>query len=401
MCFIKQELKALLAGSVWLAVSALAASAQAEDVTGNVMFESRLFSAAAPYPQQVRHSAAMALEIEKKWQGENGLFSFKPFFRLDAVDRRGSYLDVREAMWEVNMDNFQIALGVGKVYWGVSESNRLVDIVNQTDVFADPDGKEKLGQPMLRGTWRDNSYGRVDAMLLPYFRERGLLGKKARLRFDPPPDENAGHRMFGGRWSPDLAVRWSKSASFADFGLYAFRGLSREPDLSVTATADGRPALKADYRLISQFGVDFQVPHGSMMWKGELLHRRGHGKAFSAFVLGGEYTLQAGRNEVGLLFEWSRDYRDSSAPASSFAHVMFGGVRLRLNDQEDTEVITGVLFDRVSSIRVLSVEASSRIASQWKLQIKAKKFFTSDSTPFPSDNLGKENHIQANLNYFF
>ncbi len=39
------------------------------------------------------------------------------------------------------------------MYWGVAESNHLVDIINQTDAVESFDGEEKLGQPMVQYTY--------------------------------------------------------------------------------------------------------------------------------------------------------------------------------------------------------------------------------------------------------
>ena len=41
------------------------------------------------------------------------------------------------------------AYGVRRVFWGVAESNHLVDVINQTDAIENPDQEDKLGQPML------------------------------------------------------------------------------------------------------------------------------------------------------------------------------------------------------------------------------------------------------------
>ena len=47
-------------------------------------------------------------------------------------------------------------VGVGKVFWGVTESQHLVDIINQTDLVENIDTEDKLGQPMLETTWLQN-----------------------------------------------------------------------------------------------------------------------------------------------------------------------------------------------------------------------------------------------------
>ncbi|MDC8758953.1 hypothetical protein [Janthinobacterium fluminis] len=377
-----------------------AAAAQAQDVRGSVTGELRVFAEAPPFAAQRRHGASVAAELEANWRWQGGALALRSYLRRDAADAAGSYADLREALWLREDGMWQWSAGVGMVYWGVSESNHLVDIVNQSDLVADPDGKAKLGQPMLRLSWRSREIGRVDALILPYFRERRFGGAKSRLRLEPQVGEADGGAALAGRWHPDAVVRWSKSAAGADLGAYVFRGISREPDLAPRRAGAGM-AWQASYRPITQFGADFQIPQGGMLWKGEMLRRSGQGRTFSAFVLGGEYTVPAATGELGFLLEWSRDYRDASAPSTAFAKALFAGLRYRLGDLQDSDVLAGLLYDKEGAARQWSIEANRRLGADWKLQLKARKFVTSGSTPYPLTIFGRESYFQLQLSRFF
>ena len=52
------------------------------------------------------------------------------------------------------------------MFWGVTESQHLVDVVNQTDLVENPDGEEKLGQLMVNLTVA-RSWGTLNLFVAP------------------------------------------------------------------------------------------------------------------------------------------------------------------------------------------------------------------------------------------
>ncbi|MFA0280087.1 hypothetical protein AB4489_26825, partial [Vibrio sp. 10N.222.55.F8] len=95
-----------------------------------------------------------------------------------------------EALYLTYWDDYELRAGVGKVFWGVTESAHLVDVVNQTDAIESVDGESKLGQSMVHFT-SIKDWGTIDAMLLPYFRERTFAGEDGRLRTPVPVSDDA------------------------------------------------------------------------------------------------------------------------------------------------------------------------------------------------------------------
>ena len=121
------------------------------------------------------------------------------FGRVDQHDRNRTHGDIREAFFELFFDEWTLGFGIHKVFWGVTESRHLVDIINQTDLVENTDGEDKLGQPMLNLALIGD-YGTVDLFVLPYFRERTFAGADGRP----------------GRWrvADELAVFGSVNARF-------------------------------------------------------------------------------------------------------------------------------------------------------------------------------------------
>ena len=110
----------------------------------------------------------------------NHSVTINPFFRKDEIDENRDLLDVREGYWLFESDLIEVLVGVDTVFWGVTESINLVDVINQTDA-GDFSGDQKLGQPMINLKFLPE-YGTFSFYLLPYFRERSFSGYEGRFR---------------------------------------------------------------------------------------------------------------------------------------------------------------------------------------------------------------------------
>ena len=154
---------------------------------------------------------------------------FKPYYRFDNEDEERTHGDIRELSWLTYGDDWEIKAGISKVYWGVTESQHLVDIVNQTDFVEAPDGEDKLGQPMVKlSLIRD--WGVVDAFVLPTFRERTFPGEEGRLRPGAIVKvSDAQYQASEEQEHVDYALRWSHTIEDYDVGLSWFQGTSRDP----------------------------------------------------------------------------------------------------------------------------------------------------------------------------
>jgi len=277
------------------------------------------------------------------------------------------------------------------VFWGVTESRHLVDIINQTDGVEDIDEEDKLGQPMVMlGTQRD--WGEVLLYLMPYFRKRTFPDENGRLRTPIPVDGEAAKFESGAEEHHlDLAVRYSHSIGDWDVGTYYLYGTSREPVLAPNANGD---RLVPFYELIHQVGTDIQFTREAWLWKFEGILREGQGDLFTAAVGGFEYTLYQILNstaDLGLLLEYNWDGRDDfEAPPTIFDHDMFLGSRLALNDVQNTEALLGTVVDTDNASTLLFVEAERRLGDSWKVQMEARFFLNVDNTDpavaFKQDN---------------
>ncbi|MBL4839030.1 MAG: hypothetical protein JKY34_15790, partial [Kordiimonadaceae bacterium] len=136
-----------------IAAFAVTSSVAAGDVefTSSAGLENRIFTEKGLFPEQLKTlQASLELEADIRWHSSDDSWDvvLVPYARLDAKDSERSHFDMREAYVRWNGDVVTVRAGLGHVFWGVTESVHLVDIINQSDTVEDLDGEDKLGQPM-------------------------------------------------------------------------------------------------------------------------------------------------------------------------------------------------------------------------------------------------------------
>ena len=121
------------------------------DISSNIDLTTRIFTEDPRWPNQDDTTTQLSIAgtVEARYRGEESRASIIPYLRYDETDDERSLADLREAYWAKEGEAFELLIGVNTVFWGVTESVHLVDIVNQTDAVADIDGEDKLGQPMI------------------------------------------------------------------------------------------------------------------------------------------------------------------------------------------------------------------------------------------------------------
>lgn len=356
------------------------AGAEGIDWSGHVSVEPRVFTDKPLFPGQpgggLSPSVVLAPEFRLEWNEGDDRLTLAPWFRWDADDDERTHADLREASWLHVRGPWSWQLGLGRVFWGVTEARHLVDIVNQTDQVEDVDEEDKLGQPMIAVERWTASAGTFRVFLLPGFRARSFPAADARLRGAIPVDtDRAEYESSAGDRRLDWALRWSDVIGKWDVGVSAFHGTSREPRLLAALDDAGRPVLIPRYDVVSQLGMDVQYTEDAWLWKLESMIRRGHDKTIAAFVAGVEYTLFNLREtgtDLGLLAEYLYDDRSDAAPPTIYDDDLFVGFRLSLNDAEDTAVLGGAIADSNGALAVLEFER--RVGEVWKFEAEVRWF---------------------------
>jgi len=400
----------------WMAALAIGMSAWtaggAGELSGWIAVEGRGFLNEPLYRGQDRDNASIAAQPEYYHAWENGSsFTFVPFGRADTADSRRTHADIRELNYLYRQDNWFVRMGVGKVFWGATEFVHLVDIINQTDLIEHIDGEDKLGQPMLEFSISP-SWGTLDFFLMPYFRERTFPGRGGRLRTNRVVDlDDTIYERSSEERNIDVAARYSRTFGGLDFGVYVFRGTSRDPLL---ATPDLVPPELIDpedvndfklipfYEQINQFGTDVQYASGNWLWKLEAYFRNGYFQDYFAVTGGFEYTfvgLGGSNADMGLLCEYAYNDRDDGGQ-TIFQNDLFVGMRMTPNDAASTHLLMGFAQDTEKSENAFSIEASRRFGANWRLILEAW-FFLDSADDSVIHELRDDDFARLELAYYF
>ncbi|MCB2181073.1 MAG: hypothetical protein KQH63_03485 [Desulfobulbaceae bacterium] len=380
-----------------------AQSAAASELTGSVSLEGSLFFHGAQYAGQNDHDASIALNCEYYQEFATGSsFTAAPFIRLDRYDSQRTHADLRELNYLHLADDWEMKIGISKVFWGATEFVHLIDIINQTDLVEDINGEEKLGQPMLHLSL-SRVWGVLDGFILPFFRERTFPGRKGRLRFPLIVDtDKAVYESGAAEYHTDFALRYSQTIGDLDFGLSQFIGTTREPTLLKKTNSSGDDVLSPFYPQIKQTGLDLQLVAGNWLWKGEALYRHGQGHDFSAATFGFEYTFYnifGSSTDLGLLGEYISDGRDGELQ-TPYDNDMMSGLRWTLNDVDGSELLAGLARDINSSSMLFSLEGSRRFGERIKLKINAV-FFQKMPEKDPFFALQNDDFIKIEAIFYF
>lgn len=359
----------------------------------------RYFYDEAKFDGQEDHFPSIAIQPEYNLEWNEGRESFNAslFYRWD-VDEERTHGDIRELYYLNASSNVEWSIGLKKIYWGVSESNHLVDIINQTDQVESFDGEAKLGQAMGHISYPTNNLGTFDLFYLPHFRKRAFPGEKGRLRFGAVIDKDAiPFESDAEEWHQDFALRWSHSLGVFDLGLSYFRGTGREPVFNLTPFG-----LAPIYAINDQVGLDLQATTGAFLWKLESIVRKNSFQDMFAWVAGFEYTfsnVDGNGLDIGIIGEYSFDDRDSLA-FSGLQNDVFAGSRIAFNDIQDTQILIGGIYDLDLNTVMGSIEASRRIGETYKLEFEARFLNNIKSEDFILYNFERDSFIRLTISKF-
>ena len=389
---------------VLMLLVALAPATSAE-VRGYAAIEARGYLDDADFGQE-NEQYSFVFEPEYFFEGESSLFTAQIFIREDSLDDERTHADLRELSWLYYSDDWELRLGISKVFWGVAESQHLVDIINQTDAVENVDGEDKLGQPMINLTLiRD--WGNLDLFVLPYFRERTFTGVEGRFRAPFPIDDSlTSYASSDEERHIDTAIRWSSTLGDWDIGIGHFSGTSREPRF-IPNLQNNQLVLAPHYTTIDQTSLDLQATIESWLWKLELISNSGFDvDRYTAAVFGFEYSfydIAESGIDLGWILEYQFDDRKVDYAGIPLLDSLVIGSRIAWNDEQSTELLIGAGLNELDNI-FWNIEASRRIGDSWKLTVEARILTgIEDSQEFESPLFAVRNDsfIQVEMAYYF
>lgn len=379
------------------------AHAQQLDFDGSIGTEVVQFNQPGLLPSQSKQSyASLSFDVELRWLSldRDTRFQLHSFGRWDETDSNRNHIDLREAYIARSFGNVELLAGVNKLFWGVTESRHLVDIINQVDNLEFNDRDARLGQPMVMATWQLGN-GAISAIAMSGFREQKFPGQAGRFSLGLAVDTTAAtFDASEGKKAIDVVLRYSGNFGGVDLGLSYFHGTSREATFSPNLSGI---ALVPHYARISQIGIDAQLTLDAILLKFEGIRRSGHGQTFNAAVVGAEYTFYQtfnGKSDLGIIGEYLYDGRDATAPVTPFDDDVFVGARWAANDTQDTSLLIGATIDLNDDSTFVRAEFERRLGDHIHLKVAAQTVMNS-SPANPLYALRNEGFVSVDLSYNF
>jgi len=380
------------------------------EVSGKVAVEQRYFPEAGQNNEQLSHrQSSVALEAEFFWGWNNGsdTLTFKPFYRFDEQDDERTHGDIRELSYIHASDDWEFRAGIRREFWGVTEFQHLVDVINQTDGVEDFDGEDKLGQLMVNFSMV-KEWGIVDVFLLPGFRHREFTGQAGRLRAALlVDDDNISYQSSAEQQHLDFALRWSHTLGDFDIGSYWFHGTNRDPYLTpVTNTpiqSSEQFVLQQHYSQMDQFGMDVQATLADWLWKFEAIYRTDEFDDYWATQGGFEYSFIGvfdSNADLGILLEYGWDSRGEGNIAATIQNDLFFGGRIAFNDMQSSEVLFGFGADLDHNAFSFLVEANRRFGENFKVNFDVRLFQSTDEKDALSI-IKDDDHAQLSIEWYF
>lgn len=375
------------------------------EFSGGLSLENRYYLEEGQFGNTDKSEQSLIIkpEYSYSWDNDRKVFTFIPYARLSDPDSEKTHMDIREASIVSAWDKWELRAGISKVYWGVTESQHLVDIINQIDAVENVDGEDRLGQPMIAPTYVSD-YGNFTVFLMPFFRERTFPGLDGRYRSglvvdtDKPLYEESDEDKH-----IDYALRWTHYFGQLEWGLGYFQGTNRTPQFVLDSTTG---LLRPFYVQTQIYTLDTQYILDDWLFKLEAIYEDTSFKdSYGASVFGFEYTFSNIQKvikgaDIGVLYEFNYDERGNSGETSLYDHS-FLAARFAFNDELGTEILSGFFLENdTGNISAVRVEASRRINNNWKWELEFNSVVNPNTSSlmqtFRDDDYG-----QFTLSYFY
>ena len=330
------------------------------DIDNQIGFDFREFHKDAAYPNQKNtYSSFFKSEIYIELS-EQVSFISEPYYRYDHNDKNRSLFDFKENNFIYLENNYEIKFGISEVFWGITESKNLVDIINTID-YTDGDQKAKLGQPMVSYSTFSDKIGLLELYFLPTFKKPSQIGEKGRLRFSKPIERhNVVYEGGAGENVPSWAFKWERSIRNIDLSIQGFRGNSRESSV-IPLIENNTLKYFAGYERVTQLGSYLQAISGPFINKIEVIKRNGQKNSDNVR----ENRLFEKKWDITAFIEYSNDDRGNDS-VDILQNDLFIGTRLMLNDVEGTELTTFSTFDLDGGGNTALVKLGSRLSENMR-----------------------------------
>ena len=273
-------------------------------------------------------------------------------------------IDFNEAYLEYTNNDLNFLVGNNIIFWGKNEFYNPVDIINSKDFSTGLAQGEKKGQSMVN-VKKYFETSELNFFLLPSTTNT-YPTSKVRPQLALNIDTNDTYADGASKDNIGMALRWSGYVNEYDYGFSYYEGNSKDPALVLTS---GKFVPK--YSEITQLGLDLQATREDTLYKSEVVYREneydynGNIEDYTNLILGFEHTnygIYEKNWDLANIVEYSYDTRSSNSH-HGYQNDLFLGVRLVLNDIEDTQYFVSLQNDLDKNTRALTFNYESRFFS--------------------------------------
>lgn len=314
--------------------------------------------------------------------------------RADADDAGRRIIEARQAYLRTPIAGMEAFIGNRQVFWGNAESKNVVDVINQSDAAAAQGSSAKLGAPSL-SLERYMDSGDLQLWYISDFRQRTFNDSDGHPSSGIPVT-SAKFERADAQDADDFAGRFAAVSGDWDLAGSLFYGTARDPILTPVSRGT---ALQAYYPLMKSIGIEAQHTGENLLFKWESLHGTQATSAFAAAVMGIEYSFYGIVNDLwdlGVIAEIQHDDR----PQAAADQFLVGGLRLILNDVDDTTLLLLVSADKEAEQSLVSLEASKRLNSWSSIELSST-FFSSRTATSAYGLLADDDSLSVTYNVFF
>lgn len=320
---------------------------------------------------QAQESLAGRLKVAYYDSSDDGVhhFEFVGEAQWDLRDDERRRADIQDLAWLYVADDWELRTGIRKVFWGVTEAQNLVDIINQSDFARFPDGEDKLGQPMINLSLTQLP-GILDVFVLFGHRERLFPGEDGRFGGGEVISPHSQYESGDEEHRVDAAIRWQHYWRSLNIAVSHFSGTARAPELG---GRDDQDRLIAFYPVIDQSGLELQAILGNWNWKAEWVTVSGYASRYSAGTAGFEYTqvgILGSAMDLGWVVEGSFDDRKEASPSANERDILLAN-RLTVNDIAGSSLLAGATIDTQTGETLAVLQAERRLGDDMKLLLDA------------------------------
>jgi len=366
--------------------------------------------------------------VELQVEGSLELDFFKAFlsprFKEDFSETDRNRLLIDEGWIQFAGDFFDLRFGIQKFSWGMVESEKLVDVLNQKDYeddFLDPDKYGELSARLSLAFPDPVSWLQEIGFQFYYlaqFTQATFPGTKGRYNLTNgllPVSDQATYSSSSKKWMPQYAFRtiFTFSDVAIDIALSYFHGYNRFPSLSTNIFTR---QITPYYYILDQGGLELTWVVKSLIIKLESVYRNTNQTDFNripstlvpapyfAYVGGVEYTINGiiGNNDISFFLEYLGDSNVGTKTVDYrlFQNDLFVGFRYSLNDVNSKELKTGLTIDLDHPEEFLYlVEYNQRLAELFTVAFRLDGVRSRANSRL--DTFKEELRLKALIKYYF